>query len=182
MENRVTTTGRIVSFRNLEVFQNTYQASIAIMTRVIPKLPESERYDLKPQLGRSCKAIPRLIAEGFAKRHQRYGFQKYLYDAVGECNETIVSLAHCLDLYGHTIGDADLLGSLIDLYDKSARQLYRLTDVWNTFRRDRRQPSPIAVTPHVTDYPHPDLTIDRVTDDRLPKPQEVHDGNTGART
>lgn len=64
-----------------------------------------KRYDLKSQLLRSSKAIPRLIAEGFAKRHQRYGFQKYLYDAAGECNETNVSLSHCRDLYGQAIDD-----------------------------------------------------------------------------
>ena len=142
---------RVTSFENLEVFRNTYRASIQIMSHVIPKLPESERYDLKQQLSRSCKAVPRLIAEGFAKRHQRNGFQKYLYDAIGECNESLVSLAHCRDLYGLLVGDENLLHSLIDLYDKSARQLYRLTDVWNSFRRDIRQPSPPAVSHDVTD-------------------------------
>ncbi|MBI3319826.1 MAG: four helix bundle protein [Candidatus Omnitrophica bacterium] len=134
------TNARIVSFQDLEVFQNSYRASLTVMTRVIPRLPDVERDDLKPQLRRSCKAIPRLIAEGFAKRHQRYGFQKYLYDAVGECNENVVSLSHCRDLYGSLIGDEHLLVSLIDLYDKSARQPYKLTEAWNSFQRDKRQP------------------------------------------
>ncbi len=60
------------------------------MTKVIPKIPEFEKNDLKSQLRRSVKATLRLIAEGYAKRHQKHGFQKYLDDAMGECNETIM--------------------------------------------------------------------------------------------
>ena len=72
---------------------------LLVMKEIVPKLPNSEKYDLKDQLSRSCKAIPRLIAEGYAKKHQKSGFQKYLDDAMGECNETIVSLEQCRDLY-----------------------------------------------------------------------------------
>ena len=70
----------IVSFRNLEVYQTSYQACIEMMTKIIPNLPDSEKFDLKKQLSESVKAIPRLIAEGYAKRHQKHGFQKYLDD------------------------------------------------------------------------------------------------------
>jgi four helix bundle protein len=82
----------IKSFKDLEVYQNTYKAAIVIATQILPKLPEGEKYDLRDQLSRSSKAIPRLIAEGFAKKHQKQGFQKYIDDAMAECNETIVSL------------------------------------------------------------------------------------------
>lgn len=51
------------------------------------------------QLSRSTKAIPRLIAEGYAKRHQKLGFQKYLDDAMAESNETIVGIEMCRDIY-----------------------------------------------------------------------------------
>jgi four helix bundle protein len=91
---------RIKSFIDLEVYQNTYSASVIILTKILPKLPKQERFDLVDQLRRSAKAIPRLIAEGFAKRHQKKGFQKYLDDATGESNETIVSLCHTRDIYG----------------------------------------------------------------------------------
>lgn len=89
----------IVTFRDLEVYQNTYGAMLVVMHEVLPQLPPRERYDLVDQLSRSCKAIPRLIAEGFAKKHQRAGFQKYLDDAMAECNETIVSLEQAKDIY-----------------------------------------------------------------------------------
>ena len=88
----------IRSFRDLEVYQNSYKAMLWVMTKIIPKLPTSEKFDLSDQLSRSCKAIPRLIAEGYAKRHQKLGFQKYLDDAMAESNETIVSLEQCRDI------------------------------------------------------------------------------------
>lgn len=90
---------RVVTYKDLDVFQATYQAAISVMTEIVPKLPGRERYDLADQCSRACKAIPRLIAEGYAKRHQRYGFQKYLDDAMGETNELVVSLQQCRDMY-----------------------------------------------------------------------------------
>lgn len=128
---------RITSFRDLEVYQNTYDAMIVVMKEIIPKLPDSEKYDLKSQLGRSVKAIPRLIAEGYAKRHQRAGFQKYLDDAMGECNETIVSLEECRDLYSNLI-NTKLCNQLVDVYDKSGRQLFNLSKAWSKFKDERR--------------------------------------------
>ena len=128
---------KITSFRDLEVYQNTYNACIKVMIEILPKLPESEKYDLKDQLSRSSKAIPRLIAEGYAKRHQKLGFQKYLDDAMAECNETIVGLEMCRDIYKRQTADLPL-AELIDLYDKSGRQLFNLSKAWSTFKDVRR--------------------------------------------
>jgi four helix bundle protein len=125
---------RITSFRDLEVYQGTYKGCIEVITRIIPTIPDFEKNDLKSQLRRSVKAIPRLIAEGYAKRHQKRGFQKYLDDAMGECNETIVGLEQCKDLYGATV-DKELCELMIDLYDKSGRQLYNLSSAWSNFKR-----------------------------------------------
>ena len=122
----------ITSFRDLEVYQNTYKAMLAVMEEIVLKLPGSEKYDLKDQLSRSCKAIPRLIAEGYAKRHQKAGFQKYLDDAMAECNETVVSLEQCRDIYKM---DKNLIDNLVDIYDKSGRQLYNLSTAWTNFKR-----------------------------------------------
>ena len=129
------TKNKIKSFRDLEVYQNSYQSSVVIATRILPKIPQNEKYDLTDQLSRSSKAVPRLIAEGFAKKHQKFGFQKYLDDAMAECNETIVSLEHVKDIYKLEI---DLCNQLIDAYDKSARQLFKLAEAWDKFKNRRR--------------------------------------------
>ena len=79
-----------------------------------------------------------MIAEGYAKRHQKHGFQKYLDDAMGECNETIVGLEQSRDLYGEFV-NKQLCEELIDLYDKSGRQVYNLASAWARFKRDDRR-------------------------------------------
>jgi len=129
---------RITSFRDLDVYQGIYKGCIEVMTRIIPTIPDFEKNDLKSQLRRSVKAIPRLIAEGYAKRHQKHGFQKYLDDAMGECNETIVGLEQCRDLYGESV-DKRLCEQLIDLYDKCGRQLYNLSSAWSRFKKDDKR-------------------------------------------
>ena len=124
----------IKSFRDLEVYQNSYKACITVMTKIIIGLPNSERFDLGDQLSRSSKAVPRLIAEGYAKKHQKAGFQKYIDDAMAECNETIVGLEQCKDIYKIEEG---LCNELIDIYDKTARQLFKLALAWDKFKNRR---------------------------------------------
>lgn len=128
---------KIVSFYDLIVYQNTYKASIEVMTKIVQKLPEEEKYDLADQLRRACKAIPRLIAEGYAKRHQRAGFQKYLDDALSECNEIIVSLSHAKDIYPKYV-DVKICEDFISIYDVAGKQIYRLAESWTKFKGKSR--------------------------------------------
>jgi four helix bundle protein len=128
----------IASFRDLEVYQKSYTACIEVMTKIIPNLPDSEKFDLRKQLSSSSKAVPRLIAEGYAKRHQKFGFQKYLDDAMAECNETIVGMDMCRDIFGNHI-DKALCQELTDVYEACARQLYRLREAWGKFPKETRK-------------------------------------------
>ncbi len=109
------------------------------MKEIIPRLPNNEKYDLKDQISRSCKAIPRLIAEGFAKKHQKAGFQKYLDDAMAETNETQVSLCQCRDVYSKNINE-QLSEELIKEYEIIGKQLYRLKQSWNNFSKIKDHP------------------------------------------
>jgi four helix bundle protein len=124
----------IKSFKDLDVYQRTYTLMVDVITRIVEHLPERERFDLKDQLSRSTKAIPRLIAEGYAKKHQKLGFIKYLDDALAECNETIVSLEQCCDLYSDLI-DEKFGRELIQGYEIAAKQLYKLSQSWLNFKR-----------------------------------------------
>src|SRR4030042_1474191 len=128
----------ITSFHDLEVYQNSYHACIEMMTKIIPNLPDSEKYDLKKQLSSSVKAIPRLIAEGYAKRHQKFGFQKYLDDAMAECNETIVGIEMCRDIFGKYV-DKILCKELVATYDVCGRQTYKLREAWGKFPREKKK-------------------------------------------
>jgi len=72
-------------------------------------------------------------------RIPKFGFQKYLDDAMAECNETIVSLEHVKDIYKVEI---ELCNELIDTYDKSARQLHKLAEAWDSFKSRSRRTKP----------------------------------------
>ena len=130
----------IKSFQDLDVYQSSYKAMISVFKYILPKLPKEEEYDLKDQLRRSAKAIPRLIAEGHAKRHQKKGFQKYLDDAMAESNETIVSLSQAKDVY-YSYVDVNVCNELIDIYDKTSRQLYNLSLAWTKFGQRKERPN-----------------------------------------
>lgn len=128
--------GPIKSYRDLEVYQISYAASIEILVELLPKLPKEEKFDLVDQLRRSCKAVPRLIAEGYAKKHQFKGFHKYIDDAMAEANETSVGLSQCRDAYSNYV-DPILCDKLLAVYDRAGRQLYRLREVWRDFRSQK---------------------------------------------
>jgi len=117
------------SFQDFIVYQNLYAAMITVLTKIVPKLPKEERFDLAAQMRRACKAPPALIAEGYAQKHHRKEWQKYLNDAIGECNEMIVHLSCGRDVYSNYV-DINLCKELIDTYDICGKQLYRLAESW----------------------------------------------------
>ncbi len=123
---------KISSYKDLEVFQRSYKACLLVMKEIVSKLPISEKYDLASQLSRSSKAIPRLISEGYAKKHQKRGFQKYLDDALAESNETQVSLSQCRDIYSKNV-DSSLCETLEKEYDIISKQIYLLGQAWSLF-------------------------------------------------
>jgi len=59
----------IKSFKDLYVYQNLYEAMIIVHTKIVPSLPQDEKFDLGSQMKRASKSAPALIAEGFAKRY-----------------------------------------------------------------------------------------------------------------
>jgi len=133
MENN--TNKNIKSFRDLRVYQNLYRAMTIILMKILPKLPKEEKYDLKDQIRRCCKAEPALIAEGFAKRYQKKNWQKYIDDTIGECNEMIHHLSVCSDIY-FDYTDKDLCKDLIDIYNSTCKQLTNLKKVWKNFHEN----------------------------------------------
>ena len=123
---------KITSFKDLDIYQKSYEAAITIIKKIVPQLPTEEKYDLGSQLRRSSKAVPRLIAEGYSKRHQKRGFQKYLDDALAESNETVVSLSQARDIYQI---EPEVCTHIIGVYEVISRQIFRLSSVWVSFKR-----------------------------------------------
>ncbi len=126
----------IRSFTDLNVYQRVLEATKITLIKLIPRLPTYEKFDLGDQMRRCCKAIPALIAEGYAKKHQLRAFKKYLDDALGECNEMNPHLVICRDVYGI---DDKLCNYLIDTYEIAGKQLYNLKRNWMVFGRQGMQ-------------------------------------------
>lgn len=105
-----------------------------VVKNILLKLPPSGKFILTDQLNHFPKTIPRLMAEGDAKKHQKPGFQKYLDGALPECDKTIVSLEYVKDIYG-----IELCVKIIGHYDKSVRQLYQLAKKQGNFKNRRRK-------------------------------------------
>ncbi|MEK7634256.1 MAG: four helix bundle protein [Patescibacteria group bacterium] len=76
----------IQSFRDLEVYQESYQLMIEIHT-ALKMLPVFERNDLASQMRRASKSGPANIAEGWAKRRHEKEFKRHLDAAIGSANE-----------------------------------------------------------------------------------------------
>lgn len=125
----------IKSYRDFDVYQNLYKAMLIVMKEIIADLPKEEKYDLSDQMRRACKAPLALLAEGFAKRYQKRNWQKYLDDAIGECNEMINHLTICIDVYPNCV-NIEKCKEALELYDHSNRQLYRLREKWRNFHED----------------------------------------------
>lgn len=121
---------KVVGFADLNVYQNLYQAMLKVHKEVLSKLPPSEKFGLIDQAGRASKSPCALIAEGYARRQWGKEWNKYLREAMGECNEMIVHITMIRDLYGDLVG-VELCNELIKTYDISGKQLYRLAESWN---------------------------------------------------
>lgn len=120
---------KVISFKDLDVYKRLYKLALLVHKEVLPKLPVQEKYGLRDQLTRSTKSPPALIAEGYARRQSAKEWRKYLRDAVGECNESVVHLSLVRDLYPKLI-DASVCDNLIEEYEIAGKQLYRLGESW----------------------------------------------------
>ena len=54
---------------------------------------------------------------------------------MGESNETVVSLEQCRDLYNI---NGNMIDELLDVYDKTGRQLYNLSKRWKEFKNSKK--------------------------------------------
>ena len=84
-------------YHRLEVYQKAYKAALEIH-RISLKFPEIERFELAAQLRRSTKSIAANIAEGMGKQSSKAEVKRFMYMAIGSCDETRVWLEFARDL------------------------------------------------------------------------------------
>ena len=119
----------IQSFKDLRVYQESYELAL-IVNRAILRLPNSERFDLVDQMRRASKSIPANIAEGYAKRLSEKEFKRYLFSAIGSCNEMVVHISFAKDL---SFWKEEFCEDLLKKYDILGKQLTKLLQNWKSY-------------------------------------------------
>lgn len=78
---------RIVTHRDLEVYQKAFQAAMTIF-EISKSFPKEETYSLTDQIRRSSRSVCTNIAEGWRKRRYEKAFVAKLANSEGESAET----------------------------------------------------------------------------------------------
>ena len=86
------------SYKDLKVYQKSYELALKMYQDAAKKLPAEERYGLTSQIKRAATSIPLNIAEGFAKIGGSRETLRFLQMARGSCAEMEVLLDMLKDL------------------------------------------------------------------------------------
>ena len=90
-------------YHGLDVYRKSYRTALDIH-KVCSQFPKTEQFELASQLRRSTKSIPANIAEGMGKQSSKAEVRRFIYMAIGSCDESRVWLEFSKDL-GY-IGDS----------------------------------------------------------------------------
>jgi len=113
----------------LEVYQESFQLSLEVED-LVREFPSHEKYLLVDQMRRASRAIPSLIAEGYAKRESLKEFKKFIRDALAEANEMINHLAFSKAKRYIKTEKAD---ELIERYHILGKKLTNLKEKWQKY-------------------------------------------------
>lgn len=119
----------IQSFRDLEVYKESYQLML-IIHKEVHNLPDFEKFDLILQIRKASKSIPANIAEGWAKRAFEKEFKRHLDIALGSANEMEVHICTARDL---NYWKKDFCNEMILRYQNLGGKLMNLRRNWRTF-------------------------------------------------
>ena len=86
-----------MDYRKLTIWQMGMRLARDVYTRVIPKMPDSEKYGLSNQMGRAAVSIPSNIAEGHTRETTK-DYIKFLTYAKGSLAELQTQLLLCVDI------------------------------------------------------------------------------------
>ena len=109
----------IKSHRDLNVYQNAFQAALEIYS-LSKRFPTEERYALTDQIRRSSRSVCANIAEAFRKRRYEKAFVAKLSDSETEAGETQVWLEFAL---AHHLMNKKDYDNLYKKYDQIISQI-----------------------------------------------------------
>ena len=113
-----------MSYRKLEIWQLSREATIDVHGMTVEKLPKFEQFEEGSQIRRSIKSVKSTIVEGYGRRRYKQDFIKFLTYAHASRDETLDHLETLFET-----------GSLTDevLYRKLHEKLEKLGAKLNRF-------------------------------------------------
>jgi four helix bundle protein len=124
----------VKSFRDLEVYQKTFQASVDVMKKVIPLVPESS---LRDKIIETSLSIPNIIAEAHSRRFdEAEKANKLLDESMAECNKVVVYLEQARDI--HNV-DKSVIEEIIKIYINERWKILNLQRAWKRFQEEGKK-------------------------------------------
>ena len=78
-----------MSFRNLEIWQESRRLVVDIHKMTLEKLPRFEMYEEGSQIRKSSKSVKSTIVEGYGRRKYKPDYLRFLIYSIASLDETI---------------------------------------------------------------------------------------------
>ena len=110
-----------MSYKNLEIWQESRQIVIDIHRMTIEKLPNFEMYEEGRQIRKSSKSVKSTIVEGYGRRKYKPDYIRFLIYAIASNDETV---DHLETLYEtESLKDRELYHNLHDRIEILGKKL-----------------------------------------------------------
>ena len=111
----------MVSYKNLEIWQESRTIVVDIHKMTLQKLPKFEMYEEGSQIRKSSKSVKSTIVEGYGRRKYKPDFLRFLIFAIASNDETI---DHLETLYETgSLQDQELYQNLHDRIEVLGKKL-----------------------------------------------------------
>jgi len=110
-----------MSYKNLEIWQESRTLVVDIHKMTLQKLPKFETYEEGSQIRKSCKSVKSTIVEGYGRRKYKPDYLRFLIYAIASNDETI---DHLETLYETgSLKDQELYQSIHDRIEILGKKL-----------------------------------------------------------
>jgi four helix bundle protein len=119
-----------VSYKNLEIWQESRKIVVDIHKMAIEKLPKFEMYEEGSQIRKSSKSVKSTIVEGYGRRRYKPEYIRFLIFAIASNDETIDHLETLYEtgslkdqeLYQNLHDRIEILGKKLNNFIKSVER------------------------------------------------------------
>ncbi len=127
----------VFTFRDLEVYQKTMEASVVVVKNLKAKLTQL-KYPFVDGMIQCSMSIPLFIGEAHSIRFGDHSRAILLLEnAMAGCNKMIIYLEQARGIYGSKL-DFDLIEDLVKKYANVRTKIFRLEKAWQKFTLPQR--------------------------------------------